>query len=75
MPIPAKQSAPKSIDEYIAAFSPDVQAILQQVRQVVHSAAPDAEEAISYQIPAFQLNGVLVYRVKQTTSVIGGSDG
>lgn len=56
-----KRNAPKTIDEYIAAFSPDVQAILQQVRQVVHRAAPDAQEAISYQIPAFKLNGVLVY--------------
>lgn len=56
-----KRKAPESIDEYISAFSPDVQAILQQVRQVVRSAAPDAQEAISYQIPSFKLNGVLVY--------------
>jgi uncharacterized protein YdhG (YjbR/CyaY superfamily) len=56
-----ERNAPESIDEYIAAFSPDVQAILQQVRQVVRSAAPDAEETISYRIPAFKLNGVLVY--------------
>ena len=56
-----KRKTPESIDEYIAAFSPEVQAILQQIRQVVHSAAPDAQEAISYQIPAFKLNGVLVY--------------
>ena len=52
---------PKTIDEYISAFSPEVQAILQRVRQVVRRAAPDAEEAISYKIPAFKLNGVLVY--------------
>ena len=56
-----KRKTPETIDEYISASSPDVQAILQQVRQVVHSAAPDAQEAISYQIPAFKLNGVLVY--------------
>ena len=56
-----KRNAPESIDEYICAFSPHVQAILQQVRQVVRSAAPDAQETISYQIPAFKLNGVLVY--------------
>jgi uncharacterized protein YdhG (YjbR/CyaY superfamily) len=56
-----KRNAPGSIDEYISAFSPDVQAILQQVRQVVRSVAPDAQETISYQIPAFKLNGVLVY--------------
>jgi uncharacterized protein YdhG (YjbR/CyaY superfamily) len=56
-----KQNAPETIDEYISGFSPDVQAILQQVREVVRMAAPDAQEAISYQIPAFKLNGVLVY--------------
>jgi uncharacterized protein YdhG (YjbR/CyaY superfamily) len=59
--MPTRRTSPRNINEYIAAFSPDVQAILQQVRQVVRSAAPDAEEAISYQIPAFKLNGVLVY--------------
>jgi uncharacterized protein YdhG (YjbR/CyaY superfamily) len=59
--MPTKRTAPRNIDEYISAFSPDIQAILQQVRQVVRSAAPDAEEAINYQIPAFKLNGVLVY--------------
>jgi uncharacterized protein YdhG (YjbR/CyaY superfamily) len=56
-----KRSWPATIDEYISAFSPDVQATLQRIRQVVRSAAPDAQEAISYRIPAFKLNGVLVY--------------
>jgi len=55
------RAVPKTIDEYISAFSPEVRAILQEVRQVVRSAAPDAQEAISYNIPAFKLNGVLVY--------------
>ena len=52
---------PKTIDEYVAGFPPDVQAVLQKIRQVVRSAAPDAQETISYQIPAFKLDGVLVY--------------
>jgi uncharacterized protein YdhG (YjbR/CyaY superfamily) len=52
---------PKTIDEYIAAFSPEVREILEKVRQVVRRAAPDAQEAISYQIPTFKLNGALVY--------------
>jgi uncharacterized protein YdhG (YjbR/CyaY superfamily) len=52
---------PASIDEYIAAFSPEVQSFLQRVRQVVQAAAPEAEEAISYSIPAFRQNGILVY--------------
>ena len=53
--------APASIDDYISAFPPAVQSALQQVRQAVRNAAPDAQEAISYRIPAFRLNGVLVY--------------
>lgn len=52
---------PANIDEYISAFSPDVQAILQEVRRVVQSAAPGAQEVISYQMPAFKQHGVLVY--------------
>jgi uncharacterized protein YdhG (YjbR/CyaY superfamily) len=52
---------PKSIDEYIALFSPEVQAILKRIRSTIRRAAPEAEEIISYQIPAFTLNGVLVY--------------
>ena len=57
----SKSKAPKTIDEYIAAFSPDVQAILQKIRSTIRSAAPDAEEMISYRIPAFTQNGILVY--------------
>jgi uncharacterized protein YdhG (YjbR/CyaY superfamily) len=55
------RAKPETIDEYISTFSPEVQDILQRIRQVVRSAAPDAQEAISYGIPAFRLNGVLVY--------------
>jgi uncharacterized protein YdhG (YjbR/CyaY superfamily) len=55
------RTKPTTIDEYISAFSPDVQAILQKIRQVVQSAAPDAQETISYQMPAFKLNGILLY--------------
>jgi len=47
----------KTIDEYIKAFPGDVQAILQKMRQTIRKAAPQAEEAISYQMPTFKLNG------------------
>ena len=53
--------APKNIDDYIAAFSPRVRAILKKVRATVGKAAPGAEERISYGIPAFALHGNLVY--------------
>ena len=55
------RSAPANVDQYIATFPPEVQAVLQRVRQVVRDAAPDAQEVISYQMPAFKLNGILVY--------------
>lgn len=57
----AGSRAPKTIDEYIAGFPPDVQEILQKVRLTVRKAAPDAQERISYKMPAFTLNGNLVY--------------
>lgn len=52
---------PKSIDEYIAGFPADVQEILQQIRTLIKKVAPDAQEAIKYQIPTFVLNGNLVH--------------
>jgi uncharacterized protein YdhG (YjbR/CyaY superfamily) len=51
----------KTIDQYIATFPPNIQAILQQIRQAIHETAPEAEETISYQMPAYKKNGVLVY--------------
>ena len=51
---------PLNIDEYIAGFPKDVQDILQEIRGIIKKAAPDAEEAIKYQIPTFVLNGNLV---------------
>jgi len=56
------QTAPRNMDEYIAGFSNDVQEILEQIRMTIRKAAPDAEETISYLIPAFTLKGkYLVY--------------
>ncbi|HEX5439197.1 MAG TPA: DUF1801 domain-containing protein [Gemmatimonadaceae bacterium] len=39
---------------------PDVQAMLQRIRRTIRSVAPDAQETISYRIPTFTLNGVLI---------------
>ncbi len=55
------QTAPKTIDEYIAGFPQDVQEILEKIRMTIRNAAPDAEEAIKYQMPTFTLNGNLVH--------------
>jgi uncharacterized protein YdhG (YjbR/CyaY superfamily) len=51
------ESTPASIDDYIAGFPEDVQAVLRQVRAIIREAAPDAQETISYRIPAFTLGG------------------
>ena len=51
----------KDIDEYIASFPADVQIVLKQIRASIKKAAPDAKEAIKYQIPTFTLNGNLVH--------------
>ena len=47
----------KSVDEYIATQPEDVRPILQRVRSTIRKAVPDAEEVISYQIPAYKLDG------------------
>lgn len=51
----------QTIDEYIAGFPANVQAILQKLRQVIKAAAPAAQEAISYRMPTFKLKGNLVH--------------
>ena len=51
----------KTIDEYISLFPDDVRTILNQVRQTIRAAAPEAQETINYQMPTFTLNGNLVH--------------
>lgn len=51
----------KNIDEYIANFPEETQALLQQVRATIQLTAPNATEAIKYAIPTFVLNGNLVH--------------
>ena len=49
------------IDQYVAMFPPSTQTILEQLRVTIRNAAPEAEELISYQMPAYKYFGVLVY--------------
>ncbi len=56
-----KQQQPTTIDEYIADFPPNVRQLLEKVRATIRKSAPDAEEAIKYQIPTFVLNGNLIH--------------
>jgi uncharacterized protein YdhG (YjbR/CyaY superfamily) len=59
--MPTGRATPKNIDEYIASFSPEVQAILKKIRLTIKNAAPGAQETISYKIPAFRQKRILVY--------------
>lgn len=52
---------PTTINQYIASFSKETQEILQQIRTTIQKAAPNAKETIKYGMPAFILNGNLVY--------------
>lgn len=51
----------QSIDEYTLKFTPEIQEMLNTLRKVINEAAPGAKEKISYQMPAFDFHGVLVY--------------
>lgn len=55
------EPAPETIDEYIAGFPDDVRKILEKIRATIRKAAPDAKEAIKYQLPTFTLKGNLVH--------------
>ena len=48
---------PKTVDDYIAGFPPEIQKTLQKIRATIRKAAPKAEETISYGIPTFKLGG------------------
>jgi uncharacterized protein YdhG (YjbR/CyaY superfamily) len=50
-----------TIDDYIAGCEPRVRPILKKLRAIVRAEAPDAEETISYRMPAFKRHGVLIY--------------
>jgi uncharacterized protein YdhG (YjbR/CyaY superfamily) len=52
---------PKNTEEYISWFPLETQKLLQQLRVTIKKAAPKAEEVISYAMPAYKQNGMLVY--------------
>ena len=56
----AAKSKVTTIDEYLAAVSADQRAALERLRKTIKAAAPKAEECISYQVPAFRQDGMLV---------------
>jgi uncharacterized protein YdhG (YjbR/CyaY superfamily) len=54
---PAKANKPKTHDDYLAAVTEEKRTALEKLRKAIKAAAPKAEECISYQLPAFRLNG------------------
>jgi len=58
--MPALKAKPGTVDEYLAALGAEQRDALEKLRQIIKTVAPKAEECISYQIPAFRLNGMLV---------------
>ena len=65
----AGMKKPTSIDEYISVFPKETQDILAQLRDIIKKAAPQAEEVISYAMPAFKLNGMLVWFAAHTSHI------
>lgn len=57
----AGKKRPSNIDDYVERFPGEVRKRLQTMRLTIQRAAPGATETISYGIPAFQLNGMLVW--------------
>lgn len=55
------KNTPETIDDYIATFPPDIQAILRKIRTTIAKALPKAQEKISYRIPAFVDEGDIIY--------------
>jgi uncharacterized protein YdhG (YjbR/CyaY superfamily) len=56
-----KKNIATDVDSYISGYSPKIQKMLKQLRAAIKKAAPEAEESISYMMPAYKLNGPLVY--------------
>ena len=61
----------RNIDEYVAALPADQRAALQKIRKAIKSAAPRAEECISYRLPAFRLDGKMLVAFGATPSHCG----
>lgn len=59
--MPMNMPPVKDTDEYIGQFPAEVQVKLQELRSAIKQAAPEAEETISYAMPAYKLKGILVY--------------
>ncbi|MBA8879929.1 iron chaperone [Phyllobacterium myrsinacearum] len=58
-----------TVEEYLQSLPESARAVLEEVRRAIRNAAPEAEEVISYQIPAFKFHGMLIYYSAYTQHV------
>jgi uncharacterized protein YdhG (YjbR/CyaY superfamily) len=63
------QAIPTNIDDYVRRFPKQVQQLLQKMRRTIQAAAPQATEMISYRMPAFTLDRILVYFAAHTNHI------
>ncbi|WP_370567475.1 iron chaperone [Desemzia sp. RIT 804] len=55
------EKSPTTVEEYIQGFPKEVQEIMQKIRSIVKEEAPEIQEKISYGMPTFSFNGILVH--------------
>jgi uncharacterized protein YdhG (YjbR/CyaY superfamily) len=60
---------PKSVDEYIANYPKDTQKQLLQMRAIIKKSAPEAQEVLSYSMPAYKYHGMLAYFAVHTNHI------
>lgn len=51
----------KTVEEYFSSLTGEKKKLLEELREIIKLAAPDSEEVISYNMPAFKYHGMLVY--------------
>lgn len=62
----ADTNKPDNVDMYINGFSTNIQKLLKQLRAIIVKAAPEAEEVLSYHMPAYKYHGTLLYIAAHT---------
>jgi uncharacterized protein YdhG (YjbR/CyaY superfamily) len=59
----------KTVDEYLSSFPPNIKKNLTILRKAIKQAAPEAEEVISYNMPAYKFHGILIYFAAHTNHI------
>lgn len=54
-----KKTAPKDVDSYIANSDGEARAIMEELREIIRTTVPEAEEGISWNVPIYKYHGIL----------------